>query len=133
MDKKIAGLLGAVASVATLGGVAQATPAAPTNDQMAVRSYADLLAPVPNALEALRADDVALASQPVTEAGAEVQVAQYYYHHHHHHRYYHHHHHHHRVIIIHRHRRYYHHHHHHHHHHGAFIGVPGIGGVVVGH
>lgn len=119
MDKKIAGLLGAVASVATLGGVAQATPAVPANDQMAVRSYADLLAPVPNALEALKADNLAQANEP---NGDEMQVAQYYYHHHHHHhryfrRYPHHHHH----VIIRRYRRYYHHHHHHHHHHGFHV------------
>ena len=39
----------------------------------------------------------------------------YHHHHHHHHSYY----------------RPYYHHHHHHHHHGDFIGIPGVGGVLV--
>ncbi len=121
MDKKIAGLLGAVAGVATLGA-AHATPA-PANP-MAASSYADLLAPVPNAVEALKTDNEAR-----TQAPEGVQLAQYHHHHHHHYRRHHHHHHHYR----HHHSRwwYRHHHHHHHHHHGAFIGIPGVGGVVV--
>jgi hypothetical protein len=110
MDKKIAALLGAVAGVATMGSAQAATGSAGnTPEALQASSYADLLAPVPNAVEALKADDAARA-----EAAAEVQLAQYYpypypppyyyyhHHHHHHHRYW---------------RRYYHHHHHHHHHH----------------
>ena len=112
MDKKIAALLGAVAGVATMGSAQAAM--SPSNDgveSLQASSYADLLAPVPNAVEALKADDAARAQ----EAAAEVQLAQYYpypypppyyyyrhHHHHHHHRYW---------------RRSYHHHHHHHHHH----------------
>jgi hypothetical protein len=124
MDKKIAGLLGAVAAVTTVTG-AHAAAQSPTNAAPALRasSYADLLTPVPNATEALIADNESLARVPAVKAPAGAQVA--YYHHHHHH--------HHRVVIIKRHRRhhYYHHHHHHHHHSGAYIGVPGVGGVVV--
>jgi hypothetical protein len=109
MDKKIAALLGAVAGVATMGSAQAATgPASNTSEALEASSYADLLAPVPNAVEALKADDAARAR----EAAAEVQLAQYYpypypppyyyYHrHHHHHAYW---------------RRYHHHHHHHHHH-----------------
>lgn len=127
MDKKIAALLGSVASVATLGG-AQAMPATPANTEpLAAHSYADLLAPVPNAVEQLKADDIARASMPAEQG---VKLAQDHHHHHHNtviieHRRHsrHHHHHHHTVIIKHR--------HHHHHHNSAFIGVPGIGGVVV--
>ena len=87
MDKKIAGLLGAAAALSTLGA-AQAT-AAPAVDQMAgARSYAELLEPVPNAAEQLKADEA---------AQGEVQLAQLYiyrdryrhhHHHHHHYRYY---------------------------------------------
>lgn len=126
MDKKIAGLLGAVAAVATVGGAQASTaPVQASNDPLTARSYADLLAPIPNATEALIADNAQLEAKP----SEGVQLAQYYHHHHHHHhgyyRYYHHHHHHHHGYY-----RYYHH-HHHHHHHGAYIGVPGVGGLVV--
>ena len=122
MDKKIAGLLGAVAAVATIGGAQASTgPAQTPNDSLSVQSYADLLTPISNATEALASDNARLDAK----AGGEVQLAQYHHHHHHHHhhwrRYHHHHHHHWRRF----------HHHHHHHHRGAFIGVPGVGGVVV--
>jgi hypothetical protein len=128
MDKKIAGLLGAVAAVATMGAAQGSTASEPTsNDPLAAQSYADLLTPIPNATEALVADNARLAAK----SADGVQLAQFYYHHHHHHhhhhryfRYYHHHHHHHSYP-------YYYHHHHHHHHHGAFIGVPGVGGLIV--
>ena len=121
MDKKIAGLLGAAAAVATVGGAqASATPAQTSNDALTARSYPDLLTPIANAAEALIADNARLEAK----ASEGVQLAQYYpnryyhhHHHHHHHGYYHY--------------RYRYHHHHHHHHHGAYIGVPGVGGVVV--
>src|ERR1700722_3386647 len=111
MDKKIAGLLGAAAAVATVGGAQASTATAHApNDLLTSRSYADLLAPIPNATEALIADNARLEAKP----SEGVQLAQYYYHHHHHH-------HHHGYY------RYY----HHHHHHGAYIGVPGVGGLVI--
>jgi len=121
MDKKIAGLLGAVAGLATMGA-ANAAVQAPTSPLPAAASYAELLGPVSNASEVLIADDAAR-----SELGeARVQLAQY--HHHHHHntriiikrRHYHHHHHHHRKIII----RRSHHHHHHHHHSMFMMGAP---------
>lgn len=128
MEKKIAGLLGAVAGLAAAGTAQAAIPEAPPASQaLQASSYADLLAPISNPIELLAADNVARAQQPAPEP--EVQLAQAYYyppysypyynyhhhhHHHHHHSYY---------------RRS---HHHHHHHNSAFIGVPGIGGVVVG-
>lgn len=128
MDKKIAGLLGAVAALSSLPSAQAAAPAiAPTHtaDAMQVSSYADLLTPVPNAVAVLKADDAARAQMPADEAQATdgVQVAQYYYHHHHHHhqifirRYHHHHHHWRRWHHHHHHHRYYRHHHHHHHSH----------------
>lgn len=120
MDKKIAGLLGAVAAVGTLGAT-QAAPAPASSDVLKVNSYAELLEPIPNAARVLQALDEQAPARPA-ETG--VQVAQFYYHHHHHHHhhgFYHHHHHHGyygpRVYIMPR-RGYYHHHHHHHHHHG---------------
>jgi hypothetical protein len=124
MDKKIAGLLGAVATLGAFNA-AQAAPAptpAPT-DVLRANSFADLLEPIPNAASLLQAIDE---SAPVQSADENVQLAQFYHHHHHHH-------HHHsfyrrdydggygpRVIIVPRRRYYDHHHHHHHHHHHSF-------------
>lgn len=117
MDKKIAGLLGAVATLGALNA-AQAAPA--PSDVLRANSFADLLAPIPNAAALLQAVDE---SAPGPSANKNVQLAQLYVYHHHHH-----HHHHHgfyrgygpRVIVVPRYRRYYHHHHHHHHHHSFY-------------
>lgn len=120
MDKKIAGLLGAVAALGTLGS-AQATPQATPapSDVLQANSYADLLEPIQNAGALLQAIDEATPPK----ADGELQVAQFYHHHHHHH-------HHHSfyrrryydapVVVVPRYRRYYHHHHHHHHHHSFY-------------
>ena len=82
MDKKIAGLLGAAAAVATVGcAQASTAPAQAPNDPLTARSYADLLTPIPNATEALIADNARLEAKP----SEGVQLAQYYHHHHHHH------------------------------------------------
>ncbi|WP_315797112.1 MULTISPECIES: hypothetical protein [unclassified Bradyrhizobium] len=121
MDKKIAGLLGAVAAVGALG-TAQASAAPAPTDVLKANSYADLLEPIPNAAKVLQALD----EQGPPTAEPKVQLAQWYHHHHHHH------HHHHgywrgygygygygygpRVYVV-PPRRWYHHHHHHHHHH----------------
>lgn len=130
MDPKIAGLLGAVAGLATMSTAQAATgPAPDPAEALQVSSYAELLAPISNAAAVLQADNAARAKS--AEHGNEVELAQAYYtpyysppyrypyryplynyHHHHHHNAYAH--------------------HHHHHHNNAFIGIPGIGGVVVG-
>lgn len=114
MDKKLAGLLGAVAGLATMGAANAAvqgtTPASPLP---AAASYAELLGPVGNASELLVADDAVRTHQ----SEGSIQLAQYHHHHHHHTRIIirpRHHHHHRRIII----RR---HHHHHHHHHSMYI------------
>ena len=111
MDKKLAGLLGAVAGVATLG-VAHATTQQAVSPLPMAASYAELLGPTGNATELLVADDASRMQQ----TGSRVQMAQD--HHHHHHtkviikrR----HHHHHRKIIIKK------NHHHHHHHHSMYM------------
>ena len=122
MDKKIAGLLGAVATFGAVG-TAQAAPAPAPTEALRANSFADLLEPIPNAAALLQAIDE---SAPVPSAQDNVQTAQYYYHHHHHH-------HHHsqyrryydepRVIVVpprYRHDRYRDHHHHHHHHHSFY-------------
>ena len=95
MDKKIAGLVGALSAVTVAG---PAAPAVATPE-----AYANLVRPIPNARTALMLDEAGPRSK--SEVG-DIQEAQYYHHHHHRwwpRRYYHHHHHHHR----------YHHHHHH--------------------
>ena len=65
MDKKIAGLLGAAAALATVSG-ANATEVQ-GNAPNPAANYRDLLNPVPNALEALKTDDARLAGTPADE------------------------------------------------------------------
>ena len=110
MNKKAMGLLGTVSAVAMLGGVetASAGPASSGRALQPAQSYSELLDPIPNAVEILRADDQE--APPHSQADDLREMAQYEYpyhrhHYHHHHHYYHHHHHHH----------HYHHHHHHRH------------------
>ena len=104
MDKKIVGLLSAISALTP--AVASATPTLSPAD-LSANSYSDLLAPIPNAVEKLKASDALLRQGN----DAKVEMAQYYYrHHHHHHRFF---------------RRFYGHHHHHnfyrrHHHHHSF-------------
>jgi hypothetical protein len=121
MEKKIAGLLGAVATLGAFNAAEAApTPAPAPSDVLRANSFAQLLQPIPNAASLLQAIDE---SAPVPSADENVQLAQFYRHHHHHH--------HHsqyrgyygydegpRVIVV--PRRYRHHHHHHHHHHHSF-------------
>ncbi len=150
MDKLVIGLLGAVAGLATAGSAqAMTSPAAnPAEGVTTAASYAELLDPIPNAVETLKADDAARAAQPTMEGVQQADYdgynrgyrggygREYGYQHHHHHNHY----------------RYgerygsyhrpgpsYHHHHHHHHRYdnryrgrNEFIGIPGVGGFVVG-
>ena len=115
MDKKLAGLLGAVGALASLN-TAQAAPSSDPAEVLKAGSFADLLEPIPNAVEKL---------QGIDESGGspKVRLAQFFIEHHHHH----HHHHHHgyyreygpRIVVPgypYGYRRYEHHHHHHHHH-----------------
>jgi hypothetical protein len=116
MDKKIAGLLGAVATLGAVG-TAQAAPVPTPTQALRANSFADLLEPIPNATALLQAIDE---SAPIPSAEHNVQMAQFYHHHHHHH--------HHsqyrryderRIVVVprpYRRDRYHHHHHHHHHH-----------------
>ena len=87
MEKKIAGLLGAMATLGAFNG-AEAAPApspAPT-DVLRANSFADLLEPIPNAAALLRAVDE---QRPNSSADENVQLAQFYHHHHHHHHHHH--------------------------------------------
>lgn len=116
MDKKIVGLLGAVSALASLNPAQAATSPDPS-EVLKASSFADLLQPIPNAMEKLQAVDE-------TGSPPKVRMAQFFIEHHHHH-----HHHHHgyyrggpRIIVTpgYRDRGYYHHHHHHHHHHHSY-------------
>lgn len=114
MEKKIAGLLGAVATLGALNAAQAApTPGPAPSDVLRANSFGDLLEPIPNAAALLQAVDE---SGPAPQVNENVQLAQFYHHHHHHH-------HHHayrpRIVIV---PPYYrrHHHHHHHHHHSFY-------------
>jgi hypothetical protein len=114
MDKTLAGLIGAAGLLATSAQAATA-PQAALNDAMQVQSYADLLKPIPNATELLKASDAAQATRAGSDVAGQMEITPvqwwYYrrYHHHHLHHWYYHHHHHHNDYYRHR---YYHHHHH---------------------
>ena len=83
MEKKIAGLLGAVAALGTISGAQAApAPASDPSDALKVNSYAELLEPIPNAVKVLEAIDE---QQPVKPWEDNIKVAQFYHHHHHHH------------------------------------------------
>ncbi len=110
MDKTVAGLLGGASALALIGSAGPGS-AEPVGALQPARTYAELLDPIPNAAERLRAQE---------QQGASVELAQYYggynrhHHHHHHHRHW---------------RNYYgyapyHHHHHHHHHHHQQLVIP---------
>ncbi len=99
MEKRIAGLLGAVATLGAMNAAQAApTPQVPA-ETLRASSFAELLEPIPNAAATLKAVD----EQTGPSAAGNVELAQYYYYHHHHH------HHHHHFW-----RRWHHHHHHHH-------------------
>src|SRR5579863_10238013 len=75
MDKKIVGLLGAVAGLATAGSAQAATHEAINQSEAPnASSYADLLSPIPDAVAQLRADDAARAQARV-EPAASVQFS----------------------------------------------------------
>ena len=99
MDKTIIGLLSGASALALIGG-AQAAPSPTGSAVQPASSFAELMDPIPHAVELLNADNQRAASDAAT-VERPMELAQYY--HHHHHRHYHHHH--------------YRHHHHHHHHH----------------
>jgi hypothetical protein len=78
MDKKIAGLLGAVAGLATMSTAQAAiSPASNPAAGSKASSYADLLAPIANPIAQLQADD-AMRAQQAVEPMPELQLAQAY-------------------------------------------------------
>ena len=111
MDKRIAGLLGAVAGLATIGTAQAAINPAAVPDTLQASSYADLLTPIAHPIALLKADDAARAPKPAAEPAADFQVAAAYHHYHTYSRNYHH--------------------HHYNRRKSAFFGIPGLGGVVI--
>ena len=110
MGGKSVGVISAMAAVSGLG--VQAAPANASSVPVA-QSYAELLEPIPNAVERLRMADAEAAARPAVLVEAQYDTPPNVHHHHHHH-------HHHQYVRRHwRHRfvRHYHYHHHHHHHH----------------
>jgi hypothetical protein len=102
MEKKTAVLIGGIASLATLGSAQAAVDhGAEVARTMQVSSYSELLKPIPNAVELLKASNAEVLREAQEQMRARPVQYYYYYHHHHHHHYHHHH----------------HHHHHYHHHH----------------
>ena len=94
MDQKTVGLLGAVAGLAAIASAHAANaPAVNPQEALQASTYADLLAPVPNAAALVKADDLARAHRRKSEG--EIQLAEFYIgispprHHHHHHHHYH--------------------------------------------
>jgi hypothetical protein len=107
MERKIAGLLGAMATLGAFNAAEAAPMPSPApSDVLRANSFADLLDPIPNAAALLQAVDE---SGPVPSANENIQLAQYHHHHHHHgwRRYG-------PVVVVPRYRRHHHHHHHHH-------------------
>jgi hypothetical protein len=93
MDKRIAGLLGAVGALASLHSAEAAAGPADSAAILKVQSFAELLNPIPNAKAALAAVD-----ETQDRTGTSFEVADN--RHHHHHRRHRHHHHHHASISV---------------------------------
>ena len=115
MEKKIAGLLGAVATLGAFNAAQAApTPSPAPSDILRANSFADLLEPIPNAAALLQAvDESAPARSAKVQLAQVIVVGPHHHHHHHHHAYRP------RVIVVPA-RRHHHHHHHHHHHNGYY-------------
>ena len=86
MEKKIAGLLGAVAALGALNS-AQAAPSPAPSEVLRANSFADLLEPISNAASLLQAIDE---TTPTPAANENTQVAQLFIREHHHHHHHHH-------------------------------------------
>jgi hypothetical protein len=117
MEKKIAGLLGAMATLGAFGAAQAApTPAPAPSDVLKANSYADLLEPIQNATAVLQAVDEAAPTPSADDANihlAQIYIERHHHHHHHHHHAYRR-----RIMVV--PPRYRHHHHHHHHHHSFY-------------
>jgi hypothetical protein len=87
MQSKLIGAVGVLSAFVTFDVSRAAIPgASDVSEFLKPQSFAELLAPVPDALALLKAVDEAQSAK----REANPQVAQYYYHHHHHHHHHHH-------------------------------------------
>jgi hypothetical protein len=90
MDKKIAGVLGAVAALTAMNSAQAATPTQ-ADGLASAASYRGLLEPVPNALALLNSEE---SQGGGVKTRGETRVAEHHHHHHRARRRHHHHHHH---------------------------------------
>jgi hypothetical protein len=81
MNRKTATLVGASVALAA-GSAFAAAPATEASPPPVASSYAELLQPIPNAVERLKASNAEAAAQPRL---IEAQYAHHHHHHHHHH------------------------------------------------
>jgi BA14K-like protein len=81
MKKQMAALLCGTAILLAVPAAQASVPTPRPERPLAASSYVELLEPVPNAVQALKADNATAAAAPA----ARVQLAQYHHHHHHHH------------------------------------------------
>jgi hypothetical protein len=94
MDKLTLGLIAGLGTVVAASSV-QANTSEPSEAVLKTTSVAELLNPIPNALEKLRALDARAEAKPAETQMAETIIVKHHHHHHHHYRRHHHHHHHH--------------------------------------
>ena len=91
MDKSVSALLGGASALALLSGggaSAVASPVSETGGLKPAQSYAELLDPIPNAVNTLRAEQTK-AGKAVSEPLELAQYLQFGYPHHHHHHHHH--------------------------------------------
>jgi hypothetical protein len=89
MEHKTATMIGAVAALATAPAIA-AAPAGPaiTMEAPAIpaaQSYAELLEPIPNAVERLKRAEAESAARRLTKVQLTIDIGPHHHHHHHHH------------------------------------------------
>ncbi|HEX4198149.1 MAG TPA: hypothetical protein VHZ26_11970 [Caulobacteraceae bacterium] len=84
MHRKTVTMIGAAAALAAGPGLAGPANAAPPAVPVAT-SYAELLQPIPNAVERLKASDAEAASRPARLIDAQYGPFNRHHHHHHHH------------------------------------------------
>jgi len=94
MDKLTLGLIAGLGTAVAASSGEAATVAGP-EAVLRTTSVAELLKPIPNALEKLRALDAQADVKPAETQVAETIIVKHHHHHHHHYRRHHHHHHHH--------------------------------------
>ena len=84
MEKKIAGLLGAMATLGAFNA-AQAAPTPAPSDVLRANSFAELLEPIPNAVALLKVVDESRPNPSAERQRSACPILPHHHHHHHHH------------------------------------------------